>query len=46
METQRAFFVHPAWERRGLGRALLETGEAPMPGGLTIAMVRMIKSLT
>jgi len=21
----RAFFVHPAWERRGLGRTLLET---------------------
>jgi len=77
----RAFFVHPAWERRGLGRTLLETSEAairaagfarvelvatlagealyarfgyavaeryeaPMPGGLTIAVVRMTKSLT
>lgn len=76
----RAFFVHPNWERRGIGRALLEasedairkagfqrielaatlTGEplyaqhgyvvaerydAPMPGGLTIAVVRMTKSL-
>ena len=77
----RAFFVHPAWERRGIGRALLEasesairadgftrielagtlTGEplyarfgyvaaerydAPMPGGLTIAVVRMTKTLS
>lgn len=77
----RAFFVHPDWGRRGLGRALLETCEAalraagftrvelvatlagealyarfgyavaeryeaPMPGGLTIAVVRMTKSLT
>lgn len=77
----RAFFVHPDWERRGLGRALLETSEAairaagftrvelvatlagealyarfgyavaeryeaPMPGGLTIAVVRMTRSLT
>ena len=77
----RAFFVHPAWERRGLGRTLLETSEAairaagftraelvatlageplyarygyavaeryeaPMPGGLTIAVVRMKKSFT
>jgi GNAT superfamily N-acetyltransferase len=76
----RAFFVHPAWERRGLGRALLEASEAairaagfarvelaatlageplyarfgyavaerydaPMPGGLTIAVVRMTKVL-
>jgi GNAT superfamily N-acetyltransferase len=76
----RAFFVHPAWERRGIGRALLEASEsairaagftrvelcatlagealyahhgyavaerydAPMPGGLTIAVVRMTKSL-
>lgn len=75
----RAFFVHPKWERRGLGRALLERSEAairaagfrrielvatlageplyarfgytvagrydaPMPGGLTIAVVRMTKS--
>lgn len=24
----RAFFVHPAWERRGIGRALLEASEA------------------
>ena len=77
----RAFFVHPNWERRGIGRALLEASEAairaagfkqvelvatlageplyarhgyivaerydaPMPGGLTIAVVRMTKSLT
>ena len=77
----RAFFVHPSWERRGIGRALLEASEeaigkagfqrielaatlageplyarhgyivaerydAPMPGGLTIAVVRMTKSLT
>ena len=76
----RAFFVHPDWERRGLGRALLEASEtalraagftraelvatlagealyarfgyvvaeryeAPMPGGLTIAVVRMTKNL-
>ena len=76
----RAFFVHPAWERRGIGRALLETSEsglraagfrrvelvatlagealyarhgyavaerydAPMPGGMTIAVVRMTKTL-
>jgi GNAT superfamily N-acetyltransferase len=76
----RAFFVHPAWERRGIGRALLEASEAairkagfkqieiaatlagkalyarhgyavterydaPMPGGLTIGVVRMTKSL-
>lgn len=75
----RAFFVHPAWERRGIGRALLTASEAairaagftrvelagtlageplyarfgyvvaerydaPMPGGLTIAVVRMIKT--
>ena len=77
----RAFFVHPAWERRGIGRALLEASEsaireagfarvelvatlagealyarhayavaerydAPIPGGMTIAVVRMTKSLT
>lgn len=77
----RAFFVHPSWERRGIGRALLEASEAairaagfkrvelvatlageglyarhgyavaeryeaPMPGGLTIGVVRMTKSLT
>ena len=77
----RAFFVHPSWERRGIGRALLEASEeairkagfqrielaatlageplyvrhgyavaerydAPMPGGLAIAVVRMTKSLT
>jgi N-acetylglutamate synthase-like GNAT family acetyltransferase len=76
----RAFFVHPNWERRGIGRVLLEASEvairkagfkrielaatlagealygrhgyavaerydAPMPGGLTIAVVRMTKSL-
>lgn len=76
----RAFFVHPAWERHGIGRALLEASEsairaagfmrvelagtlagealyarhgyavaerydAPMPGGLTIAVVRMTKTL-
>jgi predicted N-acetyltransferase YhbS len=76
----RAFFVHPQWERRGLGRALLmaseeaiaaagftrielvgtlageplyarfgyavaERYEAPMPGGLTIAVIRMTKVL-
>jgi GNAT superfamily N-acetyltransferase len=75
----RAFFVHPAWERRGIGRTLLEASEsairaagfsrvelcgtlagealyarhgyavaerydAPMPGGQTIAVVRMTKS--
>ena len=77
----RAFFVHPSWERRGIGRALLEASEAairaagfkhvelaatlageslyvrhgyavaerydaPMPGGLTIGVVRMTKFLT
>ena len=77
----RAFFVHPNWERRGIGQALLEASEAairkasfkrielaatlagealyahhgyavaerydaPMPGGMTIAVVRMTKSLT
>ena len=77
----RAFFVHPNWERRGIGRALLEASEAairaagfkhvelaatlageslyvrhgyavaerydaPMPGGLTIGVVRMTKFLT
>jgi N-acetylglutamate synthase-like GNAT family acetyltransferase len=76
----RAFFVHPQWERRGLGRSLLEASEsairaagftrvelaatlageglyakfgyvvaerydAPMPGGLTLAVVRMRKTL-
>lgn len=76
----RAFFVHPAWERRGIGRTLLVASEsairatgfsraelagtlageplyarhgyavaerydAPMPGGLTIAVVRMTKTL-
>lgn len=76
----RAFFVHPQWERRGLGKRLLEASEtairahgfgkielaatlageglyakfgytvterydAPMPGALTIAVVRMGKSL-
>ena len=76
----RAFFVHPSWERRGIGRALLKASEeasrkagfqrielaatlageplyarhgyvvaerydAPMPGGLTIAVVRMTKTL-
>ena len=76
----RAFFVHPNWERRGIGRVLLEASEAairkasferielaatlageglyarhgyavaqrydaPMPGGLTIAVVRMTKTL-
>ena len=76
----RAFFVHPQWERRGIGRKLLEASEAairaagfhrvelaatlvgeglyakfgysvaerydaPMPGGLTIAVVRMTKDL-
>lgn len=76
----RAFFVHPNWERRGLGRQLLtaseaairaagfkrielvatlageplysaygysvaECYEAPMPGGLTLAVVRMTKNL-
>jgi GNAT superfamily N-acetyltransferase len=74
----RAFFVHPQWERRGIGRMLLQeserairaagftrielvatlTGEplyaahgyavtertdAPLPGGLGIATVRMFK---
>lgn len=77
----RAFFVHPAWERRGIGRRLLlesesairaagfnrielvatlageplytahgysvaERYEAPMPGGLALAVVRMTKSLS
>jgi GNAT superfamily N-acetyltransferase len=77
----RAFFVHPSWERRGLGRRLLavseaairaagfkrielvatlagvplyaahgysvaERYEAPMPGGLTLDVVRMTKSLS
>lgn len=76
----RAFFVHPQWERRGLGRVLLEASEraimgagfqrvelvatlageplyaafgyrvaarydAPMPGGLALAVVRMTKKL-
>jgi N-acetylglutamate synthase-like GNAT family acetyltransferase len=76
----RAFFVHPQWERRGIGRLLLheseravraagfkrielvatlageplyaahgylvtERGEAPLPGGLSIQTVRMIKRL-
>ena len=76
----RAFFVHPNWERRGIGRALLQASEeaigqagfarielvatlageplyarngyavaerydASMPGGLTIAVVRMTKDL-
>ena len=76
----RAFFVHPNWERRGLGHALLEASEtairaarfarielvatlageplyarfgyavaerydAPMPDNLTIAVVRMTKTL-
>lgn len=76
----RAFFVHPDWERRGIGRRLLaeseaairlagfqkielvatlageplyakngygvvERYEAPMPGGLTLAVVRMAKTL-
>jgi GNAT superfamily N-acetyltransferase len=76
----RAFFVHPNWERRGLGRVLLEASErairvagfsraelvatlageplyarfgyavaerydAPMPEGLTIAVIRMTKQL-
>lgn len=75
----RAFFVHPRWERRGLGRQLLlaseeairaagfsrielvatlageplysacgyavvERYDAPMPGGLSIAVVRMKKN--
>ncbi|HTD66922.1 MAG TPA: GNAT family N-acetyltransferase [Candidatus Limnocylindria bacterium] len=74
----RAFFVHPKWERRGIGRQLLEASEeairaagfvraelvatlagealyaafgyevgerydAPMPGGLSLAVVRMKK---
>ena len=76
----RAFFVHPGWERRGLGRALLaasesairaagftrielvatlageplyaahgytatERSDAPMPGGLTLPVVRMTRIL-
>jgi GNAT superfamily N-acetyltransferase len=76
----RAFFVHPHWERRGIGRMLLDASEAairaagftrielvatlageglyaksgyavserydaPMPGGLDIAVVRMRKAL-
>ncbi len=77
----RAFFVHPQWERRGIGRLLLEASEAgvraagftrvelcatlageplyaafgyevterydaPMPGGLSIAVVAMRKHLS
>lgn len=77
----RAFFVHPDWERHGIGRALLEASEAairaagfarvelvatlsgeglygrfgyavaeryeaPMPGGLTIAVIRMTKTFS
>lgn len=77
----RAFFVHPSWERRGLGRALLGASEtairaagfarielvatlageplyaahgysvaerydAPLPGGLTLPVVRMTKTLS
>ncbi len=76
----RAFFVHPNWERRGIGGALLAASEdairgtgfqrielaatlageplyarhgyavaerydAPMPGGLTMAVVGMTKTL-
>jgi N-acetylglutamate synthase-like GNAT family acetyltransferase len=76
----RAFFVHPQWERRGIGRRLLlaseqaiqaagfkqlqlcatlageplyaafgyqvtERYDAPMPGGLSIAVVGMKKAL-
>lgn len=76
----RAFFVHPQWERRGIGRFLLNASEqailqagfnrielcatlageplyarfgyevterydAPMPGGLSIAVVSMRKAL-
>ena len=76
----RAFFVHPDWERRGIGRVLLKASEvairkagfkrielvatlagealyarhayavterydAPMTGGLTIAVVRMTKAM-
>ena|SRR5436190_7246890 len=76
----RAFFVHPQWERRGVGRTLLlaseaairaggfkrielaatlagqplyaafgydvvERYDAPMPGGLGLAVVRMKKEL-
>ena len=76
----RAFFVHPDWARRGIGRALLaecesaaraagfreailaatlagvplyaaggyregECREVPLPGGLTLTIVRMAKSL-
>ncbi|MDZ4287129.1 MAG: GNAT family N-acetyltransferase [Prosthecobacter sp.] len=75
----RAFFVHPAWARRGIGRLLLqaceeaiaaagfhdimmvatlageplyaahgyaveERYEAPLPGGLTLPVVRMTKT--
>ena len=74
----RAFFVHPGWARRGIGRAILErcekaiqlagfrsvelvatlTGvpfyeacnysqgerfEIPLPNGLTLPVVRMVK---
>lgn len=76
----RAFFVHPAWARRGLGRAILQECEAairyaafrsvelvatlsgepfyascdytqterfdvPLPNGLTLPVVRMVKTL-
>jgi GNAT superfamily N-acetyltransferase len=76
----RAFFVHPAWARRGLGRAILlacesairaaqfrtvelvatrpgeplyaasgylvlERYEIPLPGGLTLPVIRMGKQL-
>jgi GNAT superfamily N-acetyltransferase len=76
----RAFFVHPSWERRGIGKRLLLASEeaiqragfkrielcatlageplyaafgyevtrrydAPMPGGLSIAVVAMEKNL-
>jgi GNAT superfamily N-acetyltransferase len=76
----RAFFVHPDWERRGLGRSLLLASEeairaagfgkielvatlageplyaahgyivtarhdAPMPGGLSLPVVRMTRTL-
>jgi N-acetylglutamate synthase-like GNAT family acetyltransferase len=76
----RAFFVHPGWARRGIGRAILQccekairltgfhsvelvatlTGvpfygacsysqgerfEVPLPNGLTLPVVRMIKQL-
>jgi GNAT superfamily N-acetyltransferase len=77
----RAFFVHPAWARRGVGRSIIEACEreiamagfrdivimstlageplyaslgyavserrdVPMPGGLTLPVVRMGKSLS